>query len=30
MEAGITGRYVRISTTSSPSWVAWREIEIYE
>lgn len=23
-------RYVRITTTSSPSWVAWREIEIYQ
>jgi hypothetical protein len=22
-------RYVKIDTTSSPSWVAWREIEIY-
>lgn len=22
-------RYVRITTTQSPSWVAWREIEIY-
>jgi hypothetical protein len=22
-------RYVRISTTSSPSWVAWKEIEVY-
>jgi len=26
---GVSARYVRISTTSSPSWVAWREIEIY-
>ena len=23
-----TGRYVRILTTSSPAWVAWREIEV--
>ena len=23
-------RYVRIATLKSPSWVAWREIEIYE
>lgn len=23
------GRYVRIYTTASSSWVAWREIEIY-
>lgn len=24
-----TARYVRINTTTSPSWVAWREVEIY-
>lgn len=24
-----TGRYVRVLTTASSSWVAWREIEIY-
>ncbi|WP_374568945.1 discoidin domain-containing protein [Ideonella sp.] len=23
-------RYVRITTTQSPSWVAWREIEVYQ
>ncbi len=23
------GRYVRVLTTTSPSWVAWREVEIY-
>lgn len=23
-------RYVRITTTRSPSWVAWREIEVYQ
>jgi hypothetical protein len=22
-------RYVRVDTASSPSWVSWREIEIY-
>lgn len=25
----VTGRYVRIHTTTSASWVAWREIEVY-
>jgi hypothetical protein len=25
----ISGRYVRISTTFSPSWVAWREVQVY-
>jgi F5/8 type C domain len=24
------GRYLRIETSKSPSWVSWREIEIYE
>lgn len=24
------GRYLRVETSKSPSWVAWREIEIYE
>lgn len=23
------GRYVRVLTTSSPSWIAWREVEVY-
>jgi len=23
-------RYVRVTTTQSPSWVAWREIEVYQ
>lgn len=27
--AGANGRYVRVETTSSPGWVAWREIEVY-
>ena len=26
---GVTARYVRIKTTMSPSWVAWREVEVY-
>lgn len=30
LESGVSGRYVRITTTSSPSWVSWREIEVYE
>jgi len=30
LEAGISGRYVRVTTTSSPSWVGWDEIEVYE
>jgi hypothetical protein len=25
----VTGRYVRISSTSSPSWIAWREVSVY-
>lgn len=25
----VYGRYVRVVTTASPSWVAWREVEIY-
>ena len=24
-----TARYIRIKTTSSPSWVAWKELEVY-
>lgn len=28
-ELNASGRYVRVKTVSSPSWVAWREIEIY-
>jgi len=24
-----TGRYIRVQTTASPSWVAWHEIEVY-
>jgi hypothetical protein len=27
--AWTNARYVRIDTTSSVSWVAWREIELY-
>ena len=23
-------RYIRVTTTSSPSWVSWKEIEVYE
>lgn len=23
-------RYLKIETTRSPSWVAWREIEVYK
>ena len=28
VEIGATVRYIRILTTSSPSWVAWFEIEV--
>ncbi len=28
-ELNTSGRYVRVKTVSSPSWVAWREVEIY-
>jgi hypothetical protein len=28
-ELGGSARYVRVLTESSPSWVAWREVEIY-
>ncbi|WP_309892773.1 discoidin domain-containing protein [Archangium sp.] len=27
--AGVSGRYVRVETTVSPGWVAWREIQLY-
>jgi hypothetical protein len=27
--AGVSGRYVRVETTASPGWVAWREIQLY-
>lgn len=30
LEAGITGRYVRIETTGSTDWVGWREVEVYD
>ncbi|WNG16110.1 discoidin domain-containing protein [Cystobacter fuscus] len=26
---GISGRYIRIETVTSPGWVAWRELEVY-
>ena len=29
IQINATGRYVRIHTEMSPSWVAWREVEIY-
>lgn len=29
-DGAITGiRYIRIETTVSPSWVSWREVEVY-
>ena len=27
---GRLAQYIRVETTTSPSWVAWREIEVYE
>jgi hypothetical protein len=30
VNAPVSGRRVRVTTTSSPSWVGWREIMIYE
>ena len=30
LETGVSGRYVRVLTTYTPSWVAWSEIEVYE
>jgi len=27
--ANVVGRYVQVKTTASPSWVAWREVQVY-
>uniref|UniRef100_D8P2W1 Rhs-related protein (Partial sequence internal) n=1 Tax=Ralstonia solanacearum CFBP2957 TaxID=859656 RepID=D8P2W1_RALSL len=29
LDGSVSVRYIRITTTSSPSWVSWHELEFY-